>query len=206
MSKIKSFEDFSHDSNKVNEDLISDVNSIFGRMLPLLGTGFVKTVKQKLAASLLEKLGISENTEASTIIQEVVDAIEIKEIPGLLTGKNANAQFLAPRLAQAVQEYIQRKGFDSLYTQFGIMPNGWLASIIRESLQERMGKENLTKFFLKVLGEEPVGKDVINKLDDESKEKMKDALSQQLVKEYPEKTKSNSFGSFWEGLFGKSDK
>lgn len=206
MSKIKSFEDFSHDSNKVNEDLISDVNSIFGRMLPLLGTGFVKTVKQKLAASLLEKLGISENTEASTIIQEVVDAIEIKEIPGLLTGKNANAQFLAPRLAQAVQEYIQRKGFDSLYTQFGIMPNGWLASIIRESLQERMGKENLTKFFLKVLGEEPVAKDVMNKLDAESKEKMKDVLSQQLVKEYPEKVKSNSFGSFWEGLFGKNDK
>jgi hypothetical protein len=213
MSNIKKFEDFPYDPSPINEGFLDDVTGIMGKIIPFLGTGFIKTIKQKLAATLLEKLGILENTAASTIVQELVDSIEVKEMPGLLTGENANAEFLAPRLAQAVQEYIQRKGFDSLYTPFGIDPNGWLASTIREGFQEELGKEKLTNFFLKVLGSEPIGKDLISKLDSKNKDKFKDALSQQLAKEYPTKVKSSSgsgfmssMGSFWDSLMGGSNK
>lgn len=210
MSNIKKFEDFTYDSNPVNEGFLDDVTTVIGRMIPMLGTGFVKTIKQKLSATLLEKLGINENTPASTVVQELVDSIEIKEIPGLLTGENANAEFLAPRLAQAVQEYVQRKGFDSLYVPFGINPNGWMASTIRESLQEEIGKEKLTNFFLKALGGESIGKEIVGKLDDKSKEQFKDAFSQQLAKEYPTKTTSSgesggimdTLGSIWDGIVG----
>jgi len=214
MSNIKKFEDFPYDPSPINEGFLDDVTSIIGKMVPFLGTGFIKTIKQKLAATLLEKLGIMENTAASTIVQELVDSIEVKEMPGLLTGENANAEFLAPRLAKAVQEYIQRKGFDSLYAPFGIDPNGWLASTIRESFQEEVGKERLTNFFLKALGSEPVGRDLIGKLDDKSKDQFKDALSQQLAKEYPTKVKSeggskgfmDTVGSIWDSFLGGSNK
>jgi hypothetical protein len=212
MSKIKKFEDFSYDSEPIQEGFMDDVTGVIGKMIPLLGTGFIKTVKQKLAATLLEKLGILENSAASVIVQELVDSIEIKEMPGLLTGENANAEFLAPRLAQAVQEYIQRKGFDSLYVPFGIDPNGWLASTIRESFQEEVGKERLTEFFLNALGGESVGKDVLNKLDPKSKEQFKDALTQQLAKQYPTKAEGsgssdsggfmNTLGAIWDGFVG----
>lgn len=211
MSNIKKFEDFVHNSSTVNEGFLDDITNVVGRMIPLLGTGFIKTIKQKLAATLLEKLGINENTPASTVVQELVDSIEIKEMPGLLTGENANAEFLAPRLAQAVQEYIQRKGFDSLYVPFGVNPNGWLASTIREGLQEEVGKERLTNFFLKALGGESLGKEIVGKLDDKSKEQLKDAFSQQLAKEYPTKTSNSeeskgimdTLGSIWSGIVGK---
>jgi hypothetical protein len=213
MSNIKKFEDFPYNQESVNEGFLDDVTSIIGKMVPFLGTGFIKTIKQKLAATLLEKLGIMENTAASTIIQELVDAIEVKEMPGLLTGENANAEFLAPRLAQAVQEYIQRKGFDSLYVPFGIDPNGWLASTIREGFQEEVGKERLTKFFLKALGGEPIGKELVNKLDPKDKNQIKDALSRQLAKEYPTKSKSGSesgfmdtVGSIWDKFTGGTNK
>lgn len=213
MSKIKKFEDFSYESEPIQEGFMDDVTGVIGKMIPFLGTGFIKTVKQKLAATLLEKLGILENSAASVIVQELVDSIELKEMPGLLTGENANAEFLAPRLAQAVQEYIQRKGFDSLYVPFGIDPNGWLASTIRESFQEEIGKERLTAFFLRALGGESVGKEVLNKLDPKSKEQFKDALTQQLSKEYPIKGKEGSgssqsggfmdtLGSIWDGFVG----
>ena len=58
MSKIKKFEDFSYESEPIQEGFMDDVTGVIGKMIPFLGTGFIKTVKQKLAATLLEKLGI----------------------------------------------------------------------------------------------------------------------------------------------------
>jgi hypothetical protein len=209
MSKLKKFEDFSSSSENIQESLFDDLGGMLGKVIPFLGTGLTKTIKQKISAALLEKIGIKENSTFSTIIQEVVDSIELKEMPGLLTGENANADFLAPRLAQAVQEYIQRKGLDSLVVPLGIEPNGWMYSTIRESLQGELGKEKLTNLFLGALGSDSIGAEALSKLDPNSKDQLKDTLAQKLAKEYPYKgsgtnssstTGSESKGGFFDTL------
>jgi hypothetical protein len=192
MSKLKKFEDFSSGSENIQESLFDDLGGMLGKVIPFLGTGLTKTIKQKITASLLEKIGVKENSTFSTIIQEVVDSIELKEMPGLLTGENANADFLAPRLAQAVQEYIQRKGLDSLVVPLGVDPNGWMYSTIRESLQGELGKEKLTNFFLGALGSDSIGAEALSKLDPNSKDQLKDTLAQKLAKEYPYKNSGSS--------------
>lgn len=209
MSKLKKFEDFSSSSENIQESLFDDLGGMLGKVIPFLGPGVTKTIKQKIAATLLEKMGIKENSIFSTVIQEVVDSIELKEMPGLLTGENANADFLAPRLAQAVQEYIQRKGFDSLVVPLGVDPNGVMYTILRESVQNKVGEERLTKFFLQVLGSDSIGSEALSKLDPNSKEQIKDTLAQKLAKEYPYKgsgtnssstTGSESKGGFFDTL------
>jgi hypothetical protein len=172
-------------SNAISLDENIDISGILGKVIPSLGTGFIKTLKQKLAAVLMEKIGVKENSKFSIIIQELVDSIEFKEMPGLITGENANAEFLAPRLAQAVQEYIQRKGMDSLIEPFGLEPNGWMYSTIRESLQGELGKEKLTAFFMSAFSDEPIGAKTISSLSDKEKEAFKGEFLQKASKAYP---------------------
>ena len=203
MSRLKKFEDFSTNTEHLQESLFDGLEGILGKVIPFLGTGLTKTIKQKISASLLEKIGVKENSVFSTIIQEVVDSIELKEMPGLLTGDNANADFLAPRLAQAVQEYIQRKGLDSLVVPLGVNPNGWMYSTIREGLQGELGKEKLTSFFLGALGSDSIGAEALSKLDPSSKDQLKDTLAQKLAKEYPYKnSRTGSSGSKSSGSGG----
>ncbi len=187
MTKIVKLDEFEH----INEELsMSEI--LFGKVLPFMGEGFIKTLKQKIAAILMEKIGILEDSKFSIIIQELVDAIPVKDIPGLMTGEKANAEYLAPKLAQACQEYIQRKGLDSLFEPFGIDPNGWLASTVREGLQSEIGQERLEAFFIAALGGEKLLSGALSKLDPEDKRAVDSALVQQAAKMYPTKVKKES--------------
>lgn len=182
MSKIVKLNEF----ESTNENLTMG-ELLFGKVLPFMGEGFIKTLKQKIAAILMEKIGILEDSKFSIIIQELVDAIPAKDIPGLMTGEKANAEYLAPKLAQACQEYIQRKGLDSLFEPFGIDPNGWLASTIREGLQSEIGQDKLEAFFISALGGEKLLTGALAKLDPKDKEAVNSALVQQAAKMYPTK-------------------
>lgn len=187
MTKIVKLDEF----QPVNEEL-SMGELLFGKVLPFMGEGFIKTLKQKIAAILMEKIGILEDSKFSIIIQELVDSIPVKDIPGLMTGEKANAEYLAPKLAQAVQEYIQRKGLDSLFEPFGIDPNGWMASTIREGLQSEIGQDRLEAFFIAALGGERILSGALSKLDPSDKRAVDSALVQQAAKVYPTKVEKQS--------------
>lgn len=189
MTKIVKLEEF-----QVIDESLSMGELLFGKVLPFMGEGFMKTLKQKIAAILMEKIGILEDSKFSIIIQELVDSIPVKDIPGLMTGEKANAEYLAPKLAQAVQEYIQRKGLDSLFEPFGIDPNGWMASTIREGLQSEIGQDRLEAFFISALGGEKILSGALAKLDPSDKRAVDSALVQQAAKAYPTK-KEGSYSS-----------
>jgi len=215
MTKIVKLNEF----EEVNENLTMG-EILFGKVLPFLGEGFIKTLKQKIAAILMEKIGILENSKFSIIIQELVDSIPAKDLPGLITGEKANAEYLAPKLAQACQEYIQRKGLDSLFEPFGIDPNGWLASTVREGIQSEIGQERLEAFFISALGGERLLTGALAKLDPEDRKAVDSALVQQAAKSYPTQIKKESgqgnsgsglgvmdtLSSIWSGLLSGAAK
>jgi hypothetical protein len=212
MTKIVKLDEFNH----MNEDL-SMGEILFGKVLPFMGEGFIKTLKQKIAATLMEKIGILEDSKFSIIIQELVDSIPVKDIPGLITGEKANAEYLAPKLAQACQEYIQRKGLDSLFEPFGIDPNGWLASTVREGLQSELGQEKIEAFFIAALGGEKLLTGALSKLDPEDKRAVDSALVQQAAKMYPTKVNGteskeskggmmDTLSSIWSGFLSGASK
>ena len=217
MQRILKLDEFKKDQDSLDENI--DLSGILGKVLPSLGTGFIKTLKQKLAAVLMEKIGVKENSNFSVIIQELVDSIEFSEMPGLITGENANAEFLAPRLAQAVQEYIQRKGMDSLIEPLGLEPNGWMYSTIRESLQGELGKEKLTVFFMSAFTGKSLASETIASLSSKEKEKLKGEFLQKASKAYPtssiknlasdKKTQTNiidSISDVWSGFLAGAKK
>jgi len=202
MQRIKDFDSFS-----VNEDLNFNLSGILSKVLPVLGTGFTKTVKQKFAAILLEKLGIMENTMLSGLVQEFVDQIPVSDIPGIITGDNINAEYFAPKFAGFLQEFVQRKGLDTIATQIGIKPDGWIYSILRESLQTQIGKEKLTKFFLSAFGGDNIGQSALSQLDPSDKNRFSDALSQRIGQNYNPNASSNTSsstskedGGFWSSI------
>ena len=64
MTKIVKLDEFDH----MNEEL-SMGEILFGKVLPFMGEGFIKTLKQKIAAILMEKIGILEDSKFSIIIE-----------------------------------------------------------------------------------------------------------------------------------------
>jgi hypothetical protein len=181
MSKIKKLEEFELNEDFSLSNIGNSIMGLVGKALPVLGGGFVKTIKQKITAIILEKVGIKEKSTLSVLVQEFVDQIPPADLPGILTGEKANAEYLAPKMAAFLQEFIQRKGLDSLAEQMGIETTGWLYSTIRESIQGEIGKEKLTKLFLSLFGSMPhVGSTAINSLDPADKGKFSDALNQRL--------------------------
>jgi hypothetical protein len=182
MSKIKKLEEFQLNEDFSLSNIGNSLMGLVGKVIPVLGGGFVKTIKQKITAIILEKVGIKEKSTLSVLVQEFVDQIPPSDLPGILTGEKANAEYLAPKMAAFLQEFIQRKGLDSLAEQMGIETTGWLYSTIRESIQGEIGKEKLTKLFLNLFGSMPhVGGTAINSLDPADKSKFEDALNQRLT-------------------------
>lgn len=196
MSRIKSFEDFSSNP-EVNESIESiwdDFTGILGKIIPVAGEGFIKTVKQKISAAIIEKVGIKENSTLSGLVQEIVSSIPVSDLPGLITGSKANAEYLAPVLAEATQNFIQRKGLEQLLEPLGAEPNGWLVATIRNSIQGEIGKDKLEKMYASLLGAESLAPSVMSKFTDAEKDKFTSDLAQQAMKAYPTSYKGTSSG------------
>jgi hypothetical protein len=184
MSRIvKDFDAFSQ-NEKINEMWgLDDIQGMLGKILPTLGEGFTKTLKQKLSASLLEKFGIVPHSDMSAIVQELVDAVPASDLPEILAGKKTGGAYWAPIISQAVQEYVQRKGLDPIFSKIGINPEGWMGSTLRESLQTQIGKEKLEKLisfaFDDVTAKDAssIGATALDSLDPAQKSKFNDAFS-----------------------------
>lgn len=182
---VKNFDSFSEE-NRINEMWgIDDIKGMLGKVIPTLGEGFTKTLKQKLAATLMKKFGILEKSDLSAVVQEIVDAVPVADIPDIISGNKTDSNYWAPIVAQAIQEFIQRKGLDPLFEKIGIDPNGWIASTIRESMQTQLGKDKLKNMILFAFnGAVGVGKDAVSlgsstldSLDPEHKDQLTSAFS-----------------------------
>jgi len=184
---IKDFNTFKED--QINEGFsLSDIGGFFSGVLGFAGEGLRKTIKQKVAASLMERLGVEENSVFSTLIQEVVDQIPVKDYPKLFTGEKANVEYLAPMMSKAIQELIQRKGIDGIAQQLGLKTDGWLFSIIREGIQSESGRENIENMLISAFGGKnakgSVARDVISTLDPEDKDKLANVVKKKADKFY----------------------
>ncbi len=214
---IKDFDSFS--DNSVNEEFSWDgVGNFFTGLFGFAGEGLRKTIKQKVAAKLMEQLGVKENSNMSAIVQEVVDQIPVSDYPKLLTGENANVEYLAPILAKSLQEFIQRKGFDSLAVQMGIEPNGWLYSTLREGLQSERGRMIIENALIEAFGgpsaKGSVGRDAISALDSSDKEELVNAARNKASQIYgkPNTVSQSKEGkgamdylsTFWNSLTGNN--
>ena len=216
---IKDFDSFSEE--ETNEAFqFSDLGGFFNGLLGFAGEGLRKTIKQKVAAKLMEQLGVEENSNMSVIVQEVIDQIPISDYPKLLTGEKANVQYLAPMMAKALQEFIQRKGLDSLATQMGIKPTGWLYSTLREGLQSEKGKKMIEDSLIQAFGgpgaKGSIGRDAIASLDPHDKSQLSDIARKKASQFYGKSSSSANSGqsgdgamdylsTFWNSLTGKKE-
>lgn len=224
MARVKSFEDFSFE-DRVNEDnsVWDDITGFLGRIIPSLGEGFTRTIKQKVSAAIIEKIGVREDTTLSALVQEIVASIPVADLPGIITGSKANAEYLAPLLAEATQNFIQRKGLENLMQPLGAEPNGWLVATIRNSIQGEIGKDRLEKMYAELLGSESLTPSVMSKFSDEEKQKLSGDLAQQAMRAYPTTAKGlqstpgqgstdkrtgdfESLTNFFSGMFGGEKK
>lgn len=191
MSRVKSFEDFSSNDPKLEESLMDDIFGMFGKLLPVAGEGFVKTIKQKISASIIEKIGVKENSMLSGFVQEMVASIPVRDIPGIITGSKTNTEYLVPLLAESTQNFIQRKGLEQLLEPLGAEPNGWLVATLRNAIQGEIGKKNLEKLYSSLLGSESFSSSVMSKFSPQEKEQLSGSLAQQAMKTYPTSIKNN---------------
>lgn len=188
MSKIiKDFNSFS--AENTNEAFEwSDLGNMFSGIVGFAGEGLRKTIKQKVAASLMERLGIEENSTLSVLVQEVVDQIPVKDYPALFTGEKANVEYLAPLMSKTLQEFIQRKGIDTLAQQLGIKTNGWLYSTLREGLQSENGRKIMEDMLISAFGgkgaDGSIARDAISDLDPRSKDQLSDAIKSKASQFY----------------------
>lgn len=188
MSKIiKDFDSFS--AENTNEAFEwSDLGNMFSGIVGFAGEGLRKTIKQKVAASLMERLGIEENSTLSVLIQEVVDQIPVKDYPALFTGEKANVEYLAPLMSKTLQEFIQRKGIDTLAQQLGITTNGWLYSTLREGLQSENGRKIMEDMLISAFGGKgakgSIARDAISDLDPRSKGELADVIKNKASQFY----------------------
>ncbi|NCX05916.1 MAG: hypothetical protein EBW68_09085 [Actinobacteria bacterium] len=215
---IKNFDSFSDE--ETNESFqFSDLGGFFDGLLGFAGEGLRKTIKQKVAAKLMEQIGVEENSNMSVIVQEVVDQIPIEDYPELLTGEKANVDYLAPLMAKALQEFIQRKGLDSLATQMGIKPTGWLYSTLREGLQSEKGKAIIENALIEAFGgpgaKGSVGRDALASLSDTDKNQLS-SIARDKASQFYGNTSSASqsdrdkgamdyLSTFWNSLTGKKE-
>jgi hypothetical protein len=182
---IKDLNSFSQES-ELNEEF--NWGNLFSGILDFGGEGLRKTVKEKIAALLLEKIGISEDSVLSGLIQQIVDAIPIKDYSAIITGEKANVDYLAPKMVQAMQEFIERKGFDPIAEKLGIEPKGWLYGIIINGFQSPEGKARLEKMLIDAFGGEnakgSVFRDAISELPKTEKDKISGEVEKKLTTIY----------------------
>ena len=210
MSKIiKDFDSFS--SENTNESF--GLDDFFSGILGFAGEGLRRTIKQKVAASLMEKLGVEENSALSVLIQEVVEKIPVKDYPALFTGEKANVEYLAPKMSEAIQDFFERKGIDTLAQQIGIKPGGWLFSTLREGLQSEKGRMIIENMLVSAFGGEnakgSIARDAIADLDPRSKSELSDAIKSKASQFYgkstpkeDEKGVGDYLSTFWHSLMG----
>lgn len=171
---VKDFDNFQSDSN-IDEGF--DFFDFMGKTFDLAGDALASTVKQKVVAVLMEKFGILENSLASEFLQQCVSAIPLADWPSILFGDKGDLKYFAPKMAEAIQFTIEKKGLDSIFKSFGVDSNGLLARTILNAIMQNESKEKIEKFILSLFGEDTnIGKEAIGLMDAKDKEILTSAM------------------------------
>ncbi len=154
--RVKSFDEFN------SGELTEASSSVFS--LDFLGNLFTKgldafsdVLKGKVIAFLMEKLGISEGSIFSKLVQNFVETIPVADYYAILFKGKVSAPYLAPKAAQATLEFLQEKGVDGIADALGVSDkNGLLYRTISEALTNQTTQQNFKKsmenFFLQLFG------------------------------------------------------
>jgi hypothetical protein len=154
--RVKSFDEFN------SGELTEASSSVFS--FDFLGNLFTKgldafsdVLKGKVIAFLMEKLGISEGSIFSKLVQNFVETIPVADYYAILFKGKVSAPYLAPKAAQATLEFLQEKGVDGIADALGVSDkNGLLYRTISEALTNQTTQQNFKKsmenFFLQLFG------------------------------------------------------
>jgi len=143
---IKKFSDF----QSTNEDFSLD------SLLSIAGEGVIDVVKSKITAKAYSYFGVAEGSLLGTILEKVVQQIDIAEYPQFISGE-INVRDIAPKLADATIETIAKLGIDGIATKFKIEDkNGLVYKTFEEMLSNQSRRadlrENLVGLWTWVLG------------------------------------------------------
>ena len=197
---VKNFDAFSND-DQIHEDF--DVMGLLGKTIGYLGDGFMDTIKQKFTAMALEKLGIEEESLASEFVQQVVSSIDIKEWPSVLSGDNNNMKFFIPKIAEAIQFTLERKGFDGIARGIGLKPTSVIYRTLVNTIQDKAtGRERIEKFLFELFGEDNIGGDIISSLNGKDKAQFSDALTKAAGNKSASSDTGGDGGSFISNIMG----
>lgn len=198
---VKNFDAFSSNEDQIHEDF--DIMGLLGKTIGYLGDGFIDTVKQKFTAMLLEKLGIEEETIASEFVQQVVSSIDMKEWPGILSGDNNNMKFFIPKIAEAIQFTLERKGFDGIAKGIGLKPTSIILRTLVNTIQDKAtGRERIEKFLFELFGDDNIGGDIISSLNSKDKAHFSNALTKAAGDKAVSGDKKGDSGSFISNIMG----
>lgn len=154
--RVKSFDEFN------SGELTEASSSVFS--FDFLGNLFTKgldafsdVLKGKVTSFLMEKLGISEESIFSKLVQNFVETIPVADYYAILFKGKVSAPYLAPKAAQATLEFLQEKGVDGIADALGVSDkNGLLYRTISEALTNQTTQQNFKKsmenFFLQLFG------------------------------------------------------
>jgi hypothetical protein len=207
MSKfIKDFDGFLNE-DKIEESILDTITSAFTS----LGKGITDTIKQKVAAAMLAKLGIKEDSVWSVFIQEFVDEIPLSDYPLFLKG-DFDMKYWAPKIVKSFSAFLMREGLDNLAAKMGFDNKGWIYSTLRETLENEMKKEkfeeNLVKLLTSLSGE-GMGDEINKSLTPDQREKISGSLYDVAKKQTQQDTKDSSSGGALDSIlsvFGASKK
>ena len=179
---IKDLNTFSEEL-RINEEF--NLGNLLSGALDFAGEGLRRTIKEKIAASIMEIVGVEENSLLSGLVQEVVEEIPVKDYPSILAGDKANVEYLAPHIVVAIEKFIERKGFDPIAEKIGIDPRGWLYKTIINGVQSPEGREKLKLMLIDAFGGKnakgSVARDAISSLLPGQKEQLSDSVKKQIV-------------------------
>jgi len=197
MSNIKKLKEF-----QINEDF--NFGGFFSNLFSVMGTGFKDTIRTKITAALLEKLGLMEGSLLSSFVQNFVTEIPMGDIPKILSGDNLNSTYWAPKLADSLRRFVEQKGIDTVAASMGIKTTGLAFTFLRNMLLSKEGQDKMVKAFEELLGSAHIGKEAVENLSSNDKEKLTNALSQRLGQSYTSSQVSPSTGAS-RGDSGSSD-
>jgi hypothetical protein len=185
MSRIQKLKDY-----KINEEF--NWSGVLSSVFPMLGGAFQDTIKTKITAALMEKIGLAEGSLLSAFVQEFVAEIPVGDYPSILSGDNMNGDYWAPKLSDFARRFVERKGIDTIAEKMGIKPNGLASAYFRNLLLSKEGQDKLTSMFAQILGSSHIGKEALSNLSSSDKTKLSDVLSQRMGQTYGNTGNSSS--------------
>lgn len=187
-SIIKNFDDFQNEKGL-------DESNMFSSLFSKATTAVTDVITTKITAYLLNLLGISEKSIFSTLVQEFIEQIPIKDYITVFFGRKVDSNYLAPKAADATMEFLTREGFDGIAKNLGIEEDGFIYRTITEMISNEVKskefREKLEKFYFEAFNTFGFGGEFIDTFSRTEKTKVANEF-QKLASKQAEEIKGSS--------------